>query len=84
MADVPVWATGTKLKAEQALAIATFRDPRIRTILPSQVQAWVKGMSATLAPATVKVYYGIVSSAFRAAVTDKIIAENPVRRKAAS
>lgn len=72
-----VWATGTKPKAEQALAIATFRESQIRTILPSQVQAWVKGMSARLAPATVKAYYGIVSSAFRVAVTDKTIAENP-------
>jgi integrase len=72
-----VWATGTKLKAEQALAIATFREHQIRSILPSHVQAWVKGMSARLAPATVKVYYNIVSSAFRAAVTDKVIAENP-------
>lgn len=76
-AAAQVWATGTKLKAEQALAIATFRESPIRTILPSHVQAWVKGMSARLAPATVKVYYNIVSSAFRAAVTDKIIAENP-------
>lgn len=76
-AATQVWATGTKLKAEQALAIATFREHQIRSILPSHVQAWVKGMSARLAPATVKVYFNIVSSAFRAAVTDKVIAENP-------
>jgi len=76
-AAVQVWATGTKLKADQALAISTFQDHQIRTILPSHVQAWVKGMSARLAPATVKVYYNIVNSAFRAAVTDKVIAENP-------
>lgn len=76
-AAAQVWATGTKLKAEQALAVATFRDSPIRAILPSHVQAWVKGMSARLAPATVKVYYNLVSSAFRAAVTDKVIAENP-------
>lgn len=76
-AAVQVWATGTKLKADQALAVATFRDSQIRAILPSHVQAWVKGMSVRLAPATVKVYYNIVNSAFRAAVTDKVIAENP-------
>ena len=76
-AAAQVWATGTKLKAEQALAAATYRDAPIRTILPSQIQAWVKGLSARLAPATVKVYFNIVSSAFRAAVTDKVIAENP-------
>jgi integrase len=76
-ATFQVWATGTRLKAEQALAIATFRESPIKAILPSHVQAWVKGMSARLAPATVKVYYNIISSAFRAAVTDKIIAENP-------
>ncbi len=76
-AAAQVWATGTKLKAEQALAAATFSEVPIRTILPSHVQAWVKGLSARLAPATVKVYYNIVNSAFRAAVTDKVIAENP-------
>lgn len=72
-----VWATGTKLKAEQALAAATFRESEIRAILPSHVQAWVKGLSVRLAPATVAVYYNLISSAFRAAVTDKVIAENP-------
>ncbi|MDQ0212652.1 tyrosine-type recombinase/integrase [Arthrobacter bambusae] len=76
-AAAQVWARGTKLKAEQALAVATFRDHQIRAILPSQVQAWIKGMSTRLAPATVKVYYNLISSAFRAAVTDKVIAENP-------
>lgn len=75
--ETQVWATGAKLKAGQALAIATFHEHQIRSILPSHVQACVKGMSARLAPATVKVYYNIVSSAFRAAVTDKVIAENP-------
>lgn len=76
-AEAQVWATGTKLKAEQALAVATFRDSPINAILPLHVQAWVKAMSARMAPATVKVYFNIVNSAFRAAVMGKIIAENP-------
>lgn len=76
-AAAQVWATGTKLKAEQALAVATFRDSQIKAILPLHVQTWVKAMSARMAPATVKVYFNIVNSAFRAAVTGKVIAENP-------
>lgn len=76
-AEAQVWATGTKLKAEQALAVTTFRDAPIRTILPSHIQTWVKGLSARMAPSTVKVYYNLINSAFRAAVTDKVIAENP-------
>lgn len=79
-AAAQVWARGTQLKAEQALAAATFRDTQIRAILPSHIQAWVKGMSSRLAPSTVKVYYNLVGSAFRAAVTDKVIAENPCVR----
>jgi integrase len=76
-AERQVWARGTRLKAEQALASTTFSDAPIKAVMPSHVQAWIKGMSQTLAPATVKVHYNLVRSAFRAAVVDRVIAVDP-------
>jgi len=46
-------------------------------IRPSDVQAWAKGLSTTLAPSTVGVVHGIVSGIFRAAVRDRKVASNP-------
>ncbi len=50
-------------------------DLALASIVPSKVQAWVKGM--TLAPSTVGVVHGIVAGIFRAAVRDRRIATNP-------
>lgn len=75
--ETQVWARGTRTKAAQALASTTFADMQIKRILPSHVQAWVKGMSSGLAPATVKVHYNLVHSAFRAAVVDKVLGSDP-------
>jgi integrase len=75
--EVQVWARGTRLKAAQALESTTFADMPIRDILPSHVQAWVKGMAADLAPSTVRVHHDLVHSAFRAAVVDRIIGSDP-------
>ena len=50
-------------------------DLPLSSIVPSKVQAWVKGM--TLAPSTVGVVHGIVAGIFRAAVRDRRIATNP-------
>ena len=52
-------------------------DLPLSGIVPSKVQAWVKGM--TLAPSTVGVVHGIVAGIFRAAVRDRKIAYEPVR-----
>ncbi len=55
----------------------------LSSILPSEVQAWVKGLSIggasrkPLAPATVAVVHSIVSSVFKAAVRDRRIPANP-------
>ena len=72
-----MWARGTRTKAAQVLASSTFADMQIKRILPSHIQAWVKGMSSSLAPATVKVHYNLVHSAFRAAVVDKVLGSDP-------
>ncbi len=61
----------------------TLGDRPLSSILPSEIQAWVKRLSTgdgdrpALAPATVSVVHGIVSSVFKAAVRDRRIMANP-------
>ncbi|MCW2736098.1 site-specific integrase [Nocardioides sp.] len=64
-------------------AYPTLGDRPLSTILPSEVQAWVKRLSVggadqrPLAPSTVSVVHSIVSSVFKAAVRDRRIPANP-------
>jgi len=46
-------------------------------IRPSEIQAWVRGRSEVLSPATVELVYRYVVSIFRAAVADRLIASSP-------
>ena len=48
---------------------------RLSSVTPSDIQAWVKGLE--LAPATVGVLHGIVSTVLKAAIRDRLIASNP-------
>ncbi|MDH2416179.1 site-specific integrase [Nocardioides sp. CER19] len=62
-----------------------FGDRHISSILPSEIQAWVKRLASgdrttkrvPLAPTTVGVVHGIVSQIFRAAVRDRKLLANP-------
>jgi hypothetical protein len=61
-----------------------FGDNPMSAILPSEVQAWVKRLSTgappqrrPLAPNTVGVIHGVVSTVFNAAVRDRRIVANP-------
>lgn len=56
-------------------AYPTFGDRPLSAILPSDVQAWVKGLK--LAPATVGVVHGIVSTIFKSAIRDRRVVGNP-------
>ena len=56
-------------------AYPTLGDRRLSSIMPSDIQAWVKGLE--LAPATVGVIHGIVSTVMKAAIRDRRIASNP-------
>ncbi len=51
-------------------------DRRLSSILPSDVQAWVKGLD-DLAPATIGVVHGIVSTIMKSAIRDRRIVANP-------
>lgn len=79
-----IWARGTKAAAAQALGSVTFADMQMKKILPSHLQDWVKAMTLPaasraggLAPATIKVRFQLVRSAFKAAVVDKVIHADP-------
>lgn len=56
-------------------AYPTLGERGLTAILPSDIQAWVK--SLTLAPATVGVVHGIVSTVMKSAIRDRRIASNP-------
>ncbi|MGH3969064.1 MAG: tyrosine-type recombinase/integrase, partial [Mycobacterium sp.] len=56
-------------------AYPTLGDRGISSIMPSDIQAWVKGLE--LAPATVGVVHGLVSTVMKAAIKDRRIAANP-------
>lgn len=66
-------------------AYPTLGDRPLSSILPSEVQAWVKRLGIedeaagrrALAPATVGVVHGLVSSVMKAAVKDRRIMANP-------
>lgn len=66
-------------------AYPTLGDRPLASILPSEVQAWVKRLGVedkatkrkALAPSTIGVVHGLVSSVFKAAVKDRRLVANP-------
>jgi integrase len=56
-------------------AYPTLGGRHLTSILPSDIQAWVKSLE--LAPATVGVVHGIVSTTFKSAIRDRRVASNP-------
>ena len=60
-------------------ALPIFGDRTIGSIRPSEVQAWVKGCSGVLAPATVEVVFRIFSAILADAVADRLVARNPAK-----
>ena len=54
----------------------------IGAIRRSEIQAWVKGLSEKLAPGSVELVYRWVSTIFKAAVGDRLIAASPCIRVA--
>jgi integrase len=52
-------------------------DRRLSSLLPSDIQAWVRRLSDSLAPSTVGVAHRILSGILKSAVTDRRIVTNP-------
>lgn len=59
------------------LIYPSFADRRLSAIAPSDVQAWVRKLSQTLAPSTVGVAHRILSGILKSAVQDHRIPTNP-------
>jgi integrase len=73
----------TVVQVEQRLrrhVYPVFGDRPIGSIRPTHLQAWVRGMSETLAPSTVNVTFRWVSTIFYAAVLDDVIRKSPCVR----
>lgn len=71
---------GTAVQVEGVLrrhVYPTIGARSLESILPSDIQALVKGMGLVLAPASVTVAYRYVSSIFKAAARDRRIAASP-------
>jgi integrase len=52
-------------------------DRALASLRPSEVQAWVKGLSVVLAPATVELVYRYLVAIYRAATADQIVSRSP-------
>ncbi len=72
----PTWVAHVETMLRRH-AYPTFGDRSLSSIWPSEVQAWVRRLSESLAPATVKVIHGIVAAIFKAAVSDRRIIASP-------
>lgn len=72
-----MWLSSTRENADLATAGVTFGDMPLRSIRRSHVEAWVKNMTARLAPTTIDTRFTIVRGVFRAAVADRLIASDP-------
>lgn len=58
-------------------AYPTLGDRPLGQIRPSEVQAWVRTLSQTLAPATVAVAHGLVAAVYKAAAQDRLVSGSP-------
>lgn len=72
-----MWLSSTRENADLATAGVTFGDMPLRSIRRSHIEAWVKNMTARLAPTTIDTRFTIVRGVFRAAVADLLIASDP-------
>ncbi|MFS3127485.1 tyrosine-type recombinase/integrase [Nocardioides sp. Bht2] len=72
-----VWVDSTRDNADRTVDTCTFKDVPLRSLRKSHVEAWVKGMTATLAATTIDTRMTIIRGALRAAVADRVIARDP-------
>jgi integrase len=60
--------------------LPVFAERTLVSIRSSEVQAWVRGLSLKLSPASVEVAYRYLASIFRSAVRDRVIESSPCDR----
>jgi integrase len=72
-----VWAAGTATAMDLAVRSCSFADVELRKLRRSHVETWVKTMSTTLQPGTIRTRVNNVRSVLRAAVRDRLITTDP-------
>jgi len=72
-----VWESGTRKAMDSAIRLVTFADVEVGRIRPSHVEAWVKQMSASYAPTTIRARMAYVRTVFKAAIRDRVLAVDP-------
>ena len=71
-------STAAQIESHMKNHVRPFFESRpLASIRPSEVQAFVRQLADSLAPATVEVVYRYVSTIFKAAVDDRLIARTP-------
>lgn len=60
--------------------LPTFGHRPIGSLRPSEIRAWVKGLSGTLAPTTVEACYRLLATILKAAVDDRLLPSSPCVR----
>ena len=78
MTDSTREATELRLRLH---ATAHFGQRERRSIKPSVIQAWIRGLQQKLAPTYVRTIFTNVSRVFSAAVDDGLIATNPCKAR---
>ena len=73
-----LWAEGTRRSADGAVGSCSFLDTPFGKLRRSHAETWVKQMQGTLAPSTIRTRTQYVRSALRAAVLDRVLAEDPM------
>ncbi len=80
--EAQVHRASTRVLVESHLrnhVLPFFGNRALSSVRPSEIQAWVKGRTEVLSPATVEVVYRYVVAIFRAAVEDRLIPVSPCR-----
>lgn len=73
-----VWVPSTRVASDRITGAVPFADIPLKSIRRSHIEAWVKTMDADgLAASTIKTRHVTVRAVFRAAVGDKLIADDP-------
>ena len=72
-----IWEPTTRIAMDLAVAHCSFLEVPFGKLRRSHVEAWVKAMTANLAASTVHTRVNKVRAAFRAAVRDRYLAEDP-------
>lgn len=75
--DRQIWVATTRTAMDLAARSTTFSNVAIRNIKRSHIEQWVKGMTLTLQPSTIRTRFNNVRAVLRAAVADGKIPADP-------